>query len=300
MLCRSVLIFWVVDMGLLPRLPDLCTGASPRWRCKTSRVLLISSSCSSSSSSMIDSMSWDVCLDMDGLAAFRTCPLSSSSTLRQDVSDDANSFNFSVFSSSHFRSVNCTRYITPAEGFSPFAWSVILQVLSNSSHLLDTMACPRLAKPCFASSASNCSVSFEKLLSLELQNCSSFDQLHGLQSPTCSCHEPFCQSWLAGSSAHPCALSLYCPSHRPLPEMRLQFLGLKCWSRFLLCLLWWWHFSYLTGCWWPWQRRWKSWQSVPSRWQLWWRSCQCCCFGWIGPLVALLVPRCLGVVDCEI
>ena len=91
-------------MGFLPRLPDLCTGASPRWCCKTSRVLLISSSCSSSSSSMIDSMSSDVCLEMDGLAAFRTCPLSSSSTSRQDVSDDANSFNFSVFSSSPFRS----------------------------------------------------------------------------------------------------------------------------------------------------------------------------------------------------
>ena len=69
--------------------------------------------------------------------------------------------------------------------------------------------------------------------------------------------------------------------------IRLQFLlVVNCLSRFLLCLLWWWHFSYLTGCWWSWGRRWTSWQSVPSRWHLWWRSCQCCCFGWFGPLVA--------------
>ena len=92
MLCRFVLIFWVQDL---------------HW------VLLISSSCSSSSSSMIDSMSSDVCLDMDGLAAFRTCPLSSSSTSRQDVSDDANSFNFSVFSSSHFGSKLAQKPLLP-------------------------------------------------------------------------------------------------------------------------------------------------------------------------------------------
>ena len=33
----------------------------------------------------------------------------------------------------------------------------------------------------------------------------------------------------------------------------------------------------------------------------WWRSCQCC-FGWIGPLVALLVPRCPaeGLRSCRL
>ena len=86
----------------------------------------------------------------------------------------------------------------------------------------------------------------------------------------------------------PYALRLLVPLRIPIPpaplppaptillivlcRIRLQFLGVKCLSRFLLCLLWWWHFSYLTGCWWPWGRRWKSWQSVP--------------------LVALLVPQC--------
>ena len=70
MLCRPgsvpFLIFWV-DMAALwqrasPLLPDLRTDASPRWRCKTSWVLLINSSWSSSSSSIFGQLTRETSL----------------------------------------------------------------------------------------------------------------------------------------------------------------------------------------------------------------------------------------------
>ena len=125
--------------------------------------------------------------------------------------------------------VNCTRYITPAEGFSPFAWSVILQVLSNSSHLLDTMACPRLAKPCFVSSASNCSVSLHSLLLF----CTVIRETAIFGAPELFLIRPTPRPavpdlflpWtvlpihVPCHSARPSSISSSCPSHRPLPEM---------------------------------------------------------------------------------
>ena len=107
----------------------------------------------------------------------------------------------------------------------------------HSSHLLDTMACPRLAMPCFASSASNCCMPSSHR-HCHSRNCflwSSRIVPHSANSTASSpwrvlamnrfpihvpCHSARLQCISSPANPNPTSApstSSNCPSHRPLP-----------------------------------------------------------------------------------